>query len=86
MSQTQPKPMHLLDLDQNLVVSICRVLPVRDKLQLRIVCKIFRDLLDDPTPGDGVWGVIELHDFTVDKTTLYQLSRRVLSRNALTVG
>ena len=84
-TQMRSKSMHLLDIDRSLIVSIFRVLPVRDKLQLRLVCKTFYELLDDPTRGGGLWGVIELHGFTVDKTTYDPLSRHVLSRNRLSV-
>ena len=60
--------MHLLDLDQNLLVSICKMLSVEDKLQLRMVSKNFQGLLDDPAPGSGLWGVVHLDVFNVDHT------------------
>ena len=60
------KSTHLLDLHQNLIISICKMLSVKDKLQLRLVSRDFRCLLDNPAPGCGIWGVVDLHDFRTD--------------------
>ena len=60
------KSMHLLDLDQNLIISICKILSIKDKLQLRPVNRSFQRLLDEPVPGCGIWGVVDLHDFRSD--------------------
>ena len=66
--------MHLLDLDQNLIVKICKMLSAKDKLQLRTVSRSFQTLLDDPVPGSGIWGVIDLDVFDIDfdLTPLYR--------------
>ncbi len=74
--QLRHKPIHLLDLDQNLMLSICKMLSVQDKLQLRLVSSTFQRLLDEPAPGCGIWGVVDLHDFRSD------LSLEVLYRRA----
>ena len=60
------RSLQLLDLHQNLLVNICRVLSVWDKVQLRLVCKLFHSLLDDPAPGSGIWGVVDIADFKDD--------------------
>lgn len=60
--------MRLLDLDQNVIVNICRMLPVKDKLQLRLVNRSFQSMLDNPLPGSGMWGIVDLHPFTYDFT------------------
>ena len=62
--------MHLLDLGQNLIVNICRVLSVRDKLRLRMVCRGLRDLLDNPAPGEGIWGVVDMFALDIDLLVL----------------
>ena len=63
--QMQARSMHILDLDQNLIIKVCSLLSVRDKLQLRLVNKLFLELLDEPAPGCRVWGVVDLHDLDV---------------------
>lgn len=65
--QMGPKYTHLLDLDQNLIISICRLLSVQDKLQLWLVNTTFLKLLDEPAPGCGVWGVVDLHELNFDQ-------------------
>ena len=61
-----PRSLQLLDLHQNLLVSICRVVSIWDKVQLRLVCKLFHSLLENPAPGSGIWGVVEVADFKDD--------------------
>ena len=75
----RPKSIHLLDLDQNLLISICRMLSVRDNLQLRLVSRRFVHLLDEPAPGCGIWGVVNLDEFSVDRD-LDQLYRHAIPR------
>ena len=77
--------LRLLDLHQNLLVDICRVLSTRDKAQLQLVCKNFHSLLDDPAPGSGIWGVVDLYDFKDDLCPL-KLYRRVPSCLVLGIG
>lgn len=80
----RPKPMNLLDLDENLIVSICKLPSVREKLQLRLVSRGFQNLLDDPEPGCGIWGVVSLEDFTLDNPLppLYRRNPRGLCAHA----
>ena len=76
--------MSLLDLDQNLIVSICRVLSVRDKLRLQMVNKYFQKLLNGPVPGAEIWGVVDLHVFNL-RLVLKPLYRRV-SRSLIAIS
>ena len=74
-----PRTLNLLDLHQNLLVNICRVLTIQDKVQLQLVCKSFLKLLVDPTPGSGIWGAVDLDDFKDDLPPL-QLYRHASPR------
>ena len=82
--QIQPPSLHLLDLHQILLVNVCRLLSIRDKLQLRLVCKIFHSLLDDPAPGTGVWGDVFLDDLQ-DSLTPLDLYRHASSHPLLDI-
>ncbi len=52
----------LLDLPETLIIKILRCLPTKSKCQAERVCKTFREVLSDPTPGSFVWDVLRLDD------------------------
>ncbi len=66
MDGRRAKSMSLLDLDQNLIVNILSRLSIQDKLRLQVTCKDFDNIMGDPAPGSGIWGVIELHELNCE--------------------
>ncbi len=65
----------LLDLPEELISSILRRLSTRGKCQAQVVCRTFREVLSNPTPGNFVWGVIDLRDSVFVKVPLDVLNR-----------
>ena len=59
---------NLINLPENVIVNILRCLPIDSKCKAQLVCKTFRDILCQPSPG--VWGVVDLHDRLFDKTRI----------------
>ena len=66
MDGRRAKSMSFLDLDQNLIVNILSRLSIQDKLRLQVTCKQFDNMMGDPAPGSGIWGVIKLHDLNCE--------------------
>ena len=70
--------MNLLDLPENLIISILRCLPTKSKCQAEAVCRTFREVLSNPTPGSFVWDDLSLDDMIFHSIPLCELNRRVL--------
>ena len=66
----------LLDLPENLIISILRYLPVETKCRAELVCRTFRELLSNPTQGEFVWGTLALHGQPFDNVDLSVLNRQ----------
>ena len=65
----------LLDLPENLIINILRYLPTGSKCQAELVCRSFREILNNPTAVDFVWDVINLRDLVFEKVSLDALNR-----------
>ena len=69
----------LLNLPENLISSIFRYLPTKEKCQAELVCKTFREVLGNPTPGAFVWYTVSLDDPVFQRISLNELSRQASS-------
>ena len=58
----------LIDLPENVIVSILRCLPTASKCKAQLVCKRFKDILCQPSPG--VWDGVDLDVCVFEKVTL----------------
>ncbi len=65
----------LLDLPENLISSILRYLPTKGRCQAELVCRTFREVLGNPTPGGFVWHIVCLDDPVFQRITLNELNR-----------
>ena len=52
---------------------------MRSKCQAELVCRTFRELLSNPTPGGFVWDVLDLADDVFQAIPLPELNRQALS-------
>ena len=66
----------LLDLPESLISSILRQLPTKDKCRAERVCRIFREILGNPSPGDFVWHTLSLDDLVFRRVPLDMLARQ----------
>ena len=69
----------LLDLPENLIISILRCLPTRSKCQAETVCKTFREVLSNHTRGSFVWDVLALDNLVFQDLSVHGLNRQVFS-------
>ena len=66
----------LVELPDNLITNALRYLSTRERCEAELVCKTFREILSNPTPGDFVWDVLSLDDPVFQKAYLPDLSRQ----------
>ncbi len=68
----------LLDLPDSLISSIVRQIPTKEKCQAESVCRTFRRILGNPSPGDFVWQTVSLEDPIFQRISVDVLNRQGL--------